>query len=129
MTDISEVQASDLPAGRNTGVPANPPVPARTYEPGNATESLRPALEGKSSEKPAGCGCGGGGAVASTLVYALGVLGYDFRSEARLDSIAQKMAAGTHSRVPERVIAHDAKRFLAYLEENPWDAAAVEWTL
>jgi hypothetical protein len=129
MAEITEVQASDLPAGRNAGVAASPPAPARTYEPGNAATTTGPAPEAKSSEKPAGCACGGGGAVASTLVYALGVLGYDFRSEARLDSIAQKMAAGTSPRIPERALAHDASRFLAYLEENPWDAAAVEWTL
>src|SRR5262249_41245065 len=30
---------------------------------------------------------------------------------------------------PERVLAFDASRLLAYLEKNPWDAAAVEWTL
>jgi cyanobactin maturation PatA/PatG family protease len=39
------------------------------------------------------------------------------------------MAAEAGVRVPDRALAYDPRRFLAYLETNPWDAAAVEWTL
>src|SRR5262249_25043186 len=68
-------------------------------------------------------------AVAPSLIYALGRIGYDFPSEARLDSIVQKLAAQAGVSPPERGLAFDPRRLLAYLERNPWDAAAVEWTL
>ncbi len=66
---------------------------------------------------------------APQLVYALGQLSYDLVSEARLDSLAQKIAAQAGVATVERALAFDPRRLLAYLEENPWDAAAVEWTL
>jgi hypothetical protein len=81
-------------------------------------EAVRPA-----AVQPSACGCQGG---APQLVYALGQLGYDLVSEARLDSFAQKMAGAS---APDRVAASDTRRMLAYLDEHPWDAAAVEWTL
>jgi cyanobactin maturation PatA/PatG family protease len=62
------------------------------------------------------------------LVYALGQLDYDLISEARLDSIVQKMSAQANMK-PERMLAFDPRRLLAYLDKNPWDAAAIEWTL
>ncbi len=73
------------------------------------------------------CGCG---AAAGTppLVYALGQIGYDFPSEARLDSIVQKMAAEARMR-PERALAYDPHLLLTYLTKYPWDAASIEWTL
>jgi cyanobactin maturation PatA/PatG family protease len=51
-------------------------------------------------------------------------------SEARQDSLAHKLAAaaGSHH-APDRHAPSQADKLLAYLEENPWDAAAVEWTL
>jgi cyanobactin maturation PatA/PatG family protease len=64
--------------------------------------------------------CGGGGA-PSQLVFALGQLGYDFGTEARRDSIMQHMDEPTNP--------YDPHQFLAYLEKNPWDAAAILWTL
>ena len=69
--------------------------------------------------KAAGCGCGCSG--QSQLVYALGQLGFDFGSEARRDSIMQHMGSGMNP--------HDPQQLLAYLKENPWDAAAIIWTL
>jgi cyanobactin maturation PatA/PatG family protease len=61
-------------------------------------------------------------------VYALGQLGYDLVSEARLDAFAQKMA-GASSAPVQRFDALDPRKILAHLEANPWDAAALEWTL
>jgi cyanobactin maturation PatA/PatG family protease len=60
------------------------------------------------------------------LVYALGSVGFDLGSEARRDSISQQMKkpAGGGSLNP-----HDAQQMLAYLDANPWDAAAITWTL
>jgi hypothetical protein len=76
--------------------------------------------------QPSACGCQTG---ASQMVYALGQLGYDLVSEARLDGLAQTMAGIAGASTSERVLAFDARRMLAYLDEHPWDSAAVEWTL
>jgi cyanobactin maturation PatA/PatG family protease len=59
------------------------------------------------------------------LVFALGTLGYDFGSEARRDSVAQHMA-GPDNPTPN---PQDPAQLLAYLEENPDQAAAAIWTL
>lgn len=76
---------------------------------------------------PSACSCAGAGSGA--LVYALGQLGYDLVNEARLDSLAQKMAGAAGGTVPQRVMAFDPRRLLDYLAANPWDSAAVTWTL
>ena len=114
MTD-STVTPGELAPNQITEA-APRPVP---LEP--AGEAIRPA-----AVQPSACGCQ---AAAPQLVYALGQLGYDLVSEARLDSFAQKMAGTGGASAPERVAAFDTKRMLAYLDEHPWDAAAVEWTL
>jgi cyanobactin maturation PatA/PatG family protease len=72
-----------------------------------------------SSIKPSECSCGGGG--PAQLVYALGLLGYDFGTEARRDSFMQQMGEGSNP--------NDPNQLLAYLEDNPWDAASINWTL
>ena len=76
---------------------------------------------------PSECSCrrcssiGGGGSAPPQLVYALGQLGYDFGTEARRDSISQRMGRGADPYNPDEL--------LAYLEKNPSDAAAILWTL
>jgi cyanobactin maturation PatA/PatG family protease len=82
-----------------------------------------------------GCGCGGkkegngengangNGAATeepSTLVYALGTLGYDFGSEAHQDSFLQSMGGGN---------PNDPAAILKYLKESPWAAEELTWTL
>ncbi len=57
--------------------------------------------------------CSGGQKIQ--LVYALGELGYDFGSEARRDSFTQAMPADME--------------LLDYLEQNPFEAQALIWTL
>ncbi|MBW4620753.1 MAG: PatA/PatG family cyanobactin maturation protease [Cyanosarcina radialis HA8281-LM2] len=49
------------------------------------------------------------------LVYALGELGYDFGTQARRDSFTQAMPAGMN--------------LLDYLEQNPFEAQSLIWTL
>jgi len=85
--------------------------------------------------KPSHCGCGGGenctcnsekkkttrSVQKRQLVYALGTLSYDFISEARKKSLLQH--AG------ERSNLNDPKQFIDYLEQNPFEAASVIWTL
>ena len=60
-----------------------------------------------------GCSCGGGGPIQ--IVYALGELGTDFGSEARRDSFTQAMPPGMS--------------LLDYLDQNPWEAQSLIWTL
>ncbi|NES20511.1 MAG: PatA/PatG family cyanobactin maturation protease [Symploca sp. SIO3E6] len=78
-----------------------------------------PTQVNPSTIQPADCGCSGG--ASAQLVYALGQLGYDFGTEARRDSIQQHMGEGANPQ--------DPRQLLAYLEENPWDTAAITWTL
>lgn len=67
------------------------------------------------------CGCGGGG--PTRLVYALGELGYDFGSQARLDSFIQAIFPDN----PPRGIPDDV--LLNYLSENPYYAQSLIWTV
>jgi cyanobactin maturation PatA/PatG family protease len=79
-----------------------------------------------SAVQPSACGCS---TAAPQLVFALGQLGYDLVSEARLDGLVQTMAGAASGSAPERVRAFDHRRMLAHLDQHPWDSAAVEWTL
>lgn len=54
------------------------------------------------------------------LVYALGQIAFDFGTEARRDALQQ--AGG-------RDVITDAGPLLAFLQDNPWEATAVTWTL
>ncbi|MBI4852992.1 MAG: hypothetical protein HY819_14470 [Acidobacteria bacterium] len=58
--------------------------------------------------------------ISSSLVYALGQIGYDFGTEARRDSFVQQTDGGEVD-LPEVLLAH--------LENNPSDATDVIWTL
>jgi cyanobactin maturation PatA/PatG family protease len=79
----------------------------------------KPAAAGRVS--PSTCGCGCSSTTPPQLVYALGLLGYDFGTESRRDSIAQHMDQPANP--------YDANQILAYLDRNPWDATSVIWTL
>ncbi len=108
---------------------AGPALEAERAPAAPLPERQRSASEARPKEASASpCGCKGALA-APQFVYALGQIGYDFPQEARLDSIVQKMAALAGISPPERGLAYDARRLLEYLEKNPWDAAAIEWTL
>lgn len=68
---------------------------------------------------PSDCGCGGS-AKRPANIYALGTIGYDFGGEAHRDSFTQSMGGAN---------PHDPASLLAYLDENPWDAEELIWTL
>ena len=70
---------------------------------------------------PSACACGCPGKAPAQFAYALGELYFDFGTEARRDSILQQMGPGGNP--------YDPRQLLAYLENNPWDAASVIWTL
>ena len=117
----------------NASVPATPNLPREKFHGSqfggdvNAGAGLLPSGPGGS------CGCGGGAASAGPqVVYALGTLGVDFGIEARRDSFAQSMGP-IHNDQGALVAANgnpqDTRQLLAYLKKNPWDAAALTWTL
>ena len=114
MPTMSDSTAAPIGSAPNQDQPA-----AATPTPlAPSPDAVRP-----SAVQPSACGCQAG---APQLVYALGQLGYDLVSEARLDGLAQTMAGAS---APERAVAFDQRRMLAHLDEHPWDSAAVEWTL
>ncbi|AFZ01069.1 PatA/PatG family cyanobactin maturation protease [Calothrix sp. PCC 6303] len=70
--------------------------------------------QANSSVAPSECAsCSGSKQIQ--LVYALGELGYDFGTQARQDSFTQAIPAGIN--------------LLDYLEQNPWEAQSLIWTL
>ncbi|MEM9483310.1 MAG: PatA/PatG family cyanobactin maturation protease [Cyanobacteria bacterium P01_F01_bin.116] len=99
--------------------PSSEVIP-QTVEPQDSSPQIQRQVN-PSSISPAACSCEGGSGTPAQLVYALGQLGYDFGTEARRDSIQQHMGEGANP--------HDLQQLLAYLDENPWDTAAMTWTL
>jgi hypothetical protein len=77
--------------------------------------------------QPSACACalGSGG---PRSVYALGRIGYDLISEARLDSVVQHIAAH-RKEAPDRGLAFDPQKVLDYLRNNSFGASSLEWTL
>jgi cyanobactin maturation PatA/PatG family protease len=78
------------------------------------------------------CSCGGGGSCTcgngkgSSLVYALGRLGYDFGTEARRDRFIQFMDSPEPNTPPN---PYDPAQMDAYLSANLYEADALIWTL
>ncbi|TVP61688.1 MAG: PatA/PatG family cyanobactin maturation protease [Nodularia sp. (in: Bacteria)] len=68
-----------------------------------------------SSVTPSECATCAGDTTGPQLVYALGELGYDFGTEARRDSFTQSIPDGTS--------------LFDYLNNNPWEAQSLIWTL
>lgn len=113
----SELENIQLPIAEEV----NPqPPPELKQLPVQVAEAIAASVQ-PSSIAPSACSCGCSGKGQVQLVYALGQLGYDFGTEARRDSIAQHMGEGANPQ--------DPRQLLAYLDENPWDAAAIIWTL
>ncbi len=96
-----------------------------------------------SAIQPSACGCPTG---AKQLVYALGQLEVDFINDARRDSMAQRMARGIYAEKykeyedggkksdPPKLSVNpkspfDYQSLNKHFEQNPTDAAFVEWTL
>lgn len=96
---------------------ASPPLAAA---PSAAARRAAPQTSRERGMSPAGCGCGDGG---GGLVYALGELGYDFGTQARLDAIDVVMDDGkfaTNPRDLHAFVTADANRHIA---------PAIIWTL
>ncbi len=122
MPDTGQVQGNDPTLAAATGVidPPGPSDPPAYREPSfERVEAVVAASERAVGASSCGCGCKGG-ASAPQLVFALGQLGFDFGTQARRDSILQHMAEPSGG---------DPAKLLAYLQNNPWDAASILWTL
>jgi len=66
---------------------------------------------------------------ASQRIYALGVLGYDFGTEARRDTYKQLMPAVTIDGVTVPANPYDARQMVDYLGDNLSEARSLIWTL
>jgi cyanobactin maturation PatA/PatG family protease len=66
---------------------------------------------------------------STPLVYALGVVGYDFGTEARRDSFKQTMAPVMIDDTTVPVNPYDARQMVDHLQANPSEANALIWTL
>jgi cyanobactin maturation PatA/PatG family protease len=116
------IQAAGLSSGAS---PASTTVSAQGAAPGSETSAdsvaARDLPRVSNSVSPSACGCGCAASAPPQLVFALGVLGFDFQTEARRDSLAQQMDSPSNP--------YDPGKLLAYLKQNPWDSQAVTWTL
>ncbi|MET9894444.1 S8 family serine peptidase [Streptomyces sp. NPDC006465] len=143
-TDASEpnegagpMEMQSTPAPAHAAAPS--PQAAMSMDTGPETVGHTP---GRGIRPAAGCGCGGDSATGCAcesgtrrqLVYAVGIIGFDFQTEARRDSFRQQMpvvtvpdGAGRESELPPN--PYDPNQLAAYLAKNPWVSDKVTWTL
>jgi len=93
--------------------PVMPTNISNTVNPMMATPNNQAVSSITPSGADGGCGCGGGG--PTQKVYALGQLGTDYGTEARQDSFAQAKPSNM--------------TLLEYLNQNPYEAQRLIWTL
>lgn len=104
-----------------------PPAPPPAASPAPAT-AVAPSAQ---------CSCNGAGAANCggekvSNVFAIGIVNYDFGTEAARDAFRQAMAPMTLGGSPPIVgpaNPYDARQLSDYLDDNPWDANKLIWTL
>jgi len=67
-----------------------------------------------------------------TNVFAIGIVGFDFGTEARRDVFRQAMSSTVREGSPPIVSPpnpYDARQLSEYLDDNPWDSNKLIWTL
>jgi hypothetical protein len=105
---------------------ASPPAATPPAAAAPAARGVSPSCGGDAS-----CGCNGGG--PRPLVYAIGKIGFDFRTEARRDSFLQQMHAYKHPGTEVDTFSppnpYNPMQLSGYLAENPWASDKVTWTL
>ena len=117
----SSVQAAGSD-GHTRGWRSGPEQPATVaVEPREDGRQTARVLVAPSHVGAAACECSSGVGAPQQLVFPIGQLGFDFGTEARRDSIMQHMTQPANP--------HDPGQLLTHLEANPWDAAAILWTL
>jgi cyanobactin maturation PatA/PatG family protease len=95
------------------------PPSSSTEQSLGSEHELTAASLNSSQRSNATCRCGCNSTAAAQSVYPLGKLSYDLGSEARRNSLSQHIRGN-----PD-----DPERLLEYLSKNPWEAAAIIWTL
>ena len=117
----SEIKPDEIVASVTTQTPINiPSFPQQTTN--QPTMSNRTSNFVTASEAPSEL-------EGKNLVYALGVLGYDFGSEARRDSFKQLMPGVSIEGTMIPSNPYDARQMVDYLGENLPEAKALIWTL
>jgi cyanobactin maturation PatA/PatG family protease len=124
------VAASANTIEANSAIEASSPSPAIAtaapqFSPSSSTNSVMPNKTASyitASQAPSDLD-------ESTLVYALGTLGYDFGTEARRDSFKQFMPAVEVDNTGVPANPYDARQMVDYLEQNPSEARSLIWTL
>ena len=117
----SEIKPDEIVASVTTQTPINTPsFPQQTTN--QPTMSNRTSNFVTASEAPSEL-------EGKNLVYALGVLGYDFGSEARRDSFKQLMPGVSIEGTTIPSNPYDARQMVDYLGENLPEAKALIWTL
>ncbi|MFF5521672.1 cyanobactin maturation protease PatG family protein [Streptomyces coeruleorubidus] len=141
-------QAVPQPGVQPAVQPPTPPMPqaeapaATPVPPSPVEQGVRPSCPD--------CGgtCGGrtsGGTAASMgavpngearqLIFAIGTIGFDYRTEARRDSFRQQMpvefrpATAEHPEQEVQPNVYDPRQVHAYLSKNPWACDKLTWTL
>lgn len=113
-----------------TGIAPSGAEPAETALPSNGIAQLPPAQGIQPSGTVTASGVAPSAACAcqtqnKSLVYALGKIGYDFGSEARRDGFTQLMQ-GSGNKRPN---PYDPRQMLDYLDQRPFEAKMLIWTL
>lgn len=118
--------------------------PAEPSLPGAAAPSVEVPATGRAATggvraASSDCGCDGGG--MKSLVYAIGTIAYDFRTEAERDGFRQQMDTAEVGRTPPDddnpegapIFApanpYDPNQLSTYLAKNPWASNKLTWTL
>ena len=122
------VQAS----GAATQVPGSTPALPMHEVPSHEGTSGQPAPRAGAipSALPSGdCGCKSGKA---SYVYAIGEVGTDFRTEANRDgfrTVMPDVQIGGWAPMNRPANPYDIPQLCDYLDENPWEATQLTWTL
>lgn len=132
----TQVQAASVPAPPSPLAPPDPPGSSRSWaaEPAGQHPSAAAGI-GPGVRAASGCGCDGDGNGGSQLIYALGTVGYDFRTEAQRDGFRQQMKEFEVGRNEDSVPImaqpnpYDPRHLARYLAENPWASDKLTWTL
>ncbi|SHN88969.1 cyanobactin maturation protease, PatA/PatG family, partial [Geodermatophilus obscurus] len=136
---VPQIQAASVAAPPSSPGPTDPPGPARwsvAEPPGQHPAAVATMAPGVRAA--CGCGCNGNGNSNSNsqLIYAIGTIGYDFRTEANRDGFRQQMLPfrreGTGADglpIMDPPNPYDPRHVNRYLAENPWVSDKLTWTL
>ncbi|MEV4506019.1 S8 family serine peptidase [Streptomyces klenkii] len=140
------------PSAPPPSVPPPAPAPATAQNSGGVALAAAPSAPAPVAHPPAdpgirpSCGCGGssasgcrcaGDSTTSTSrrppIYAIGSIGFDFRTEANRDAFTQLMPAHVVSH-PDGdheypAMPYDPLQMYDYLVREPWQSSNLTWTL